>query len=174
MTINKITPADLDELRKLGSQTFYETFAWGNTEKNMQIYLDATFSEKNLDAEINNPHIEIYFARTNNQPVGYMKINLGPAQGEFRDENCLEIERLYVKKEYQEQGIGKMLLNKAFELARTLDLDFIWLGVWEKNEKAIAFYLRNGFSRCGEHIYWVGDDPQNDYLMKAAIVKENP
>jgi len=168
--LSRLTTDQVAELQRLGRQTFYETFAWGNTPENMQHYLDTTFSEDALADEITCPDSGIYIARNGIQSVGYMKINRGLAMGEFREENCLEIERLYVLKEFQGRSVGQLLLNKAIEVARICSVAFIWLGVWEKNERAIRFYEKNGFVPVGSHIYRVGIDEQTDLLMKLRIL----
>jgi diamine N-acetyltransferase len=167
--LTKINSSDLEKLQNLCRQTFTETFAWGNTVENLNNYLDSAFSTDLLNQEILNPDCELFFADYGNQTAGYIKINLGIAQNEYKDRNSLEIERLYVAKEFQGRGIGKALLEKAVEIACAKKLDFVWLGVWEKNEKAIAFYEKNGFQPCGSHFFMVGDDRQNDILMKMDV-----
>ncbi len=95
--------------------------------------------------ELSNEFSEFFFVYLNSEMVGYLKINIGNAQSEKMGDESLEIERIYVKNKYQKHGIGKILLNTAIEFALERDKKKIWLGVWEKNENAIAFYKKNGF-----------------------------
>lgn len=164
--LSRIELADTPTLQRIGRQTFYETFAWGNSEEDMLSYLNSTFSEERLAEEINNPFSEMYFAVMESEPVGYMKINHGPAQNEFQEDSCLEIERLYVLKDFQGKNVGQTLLLKALSIAAWKNLDYVWLGVWEKNTKAIRFYEKKGFKSIGSHIFKVGNDEQTDILMK--------
>ena len=74
----------------------------------------------------------------------------------------MEIKRFYVLKEFQGKGVGKILLDKALEIALQSKVDFIWLAVWEENPKAIKFYQKNGFLEFNKHIFKLGDDEQKN------------
>ena len=76
------------------------------------------------------------------------------------------MERIYVLKEKHGQQVGKIMIERAVEFARERNVTFVWLGVWEKNEKAIKFYERNGFKKYSTHKFIVGDDVQDDIIMK--------
>jgi ribosomal protein S18 acetylase RimI-like enzyme len=95
-----------------------------------------------------------------------MKLNDGLSQTEQQAEDSLEIERIYVLKEYQGKGIGNELLNLAKHIANQKNAPYIWLGVWEENKKAIAFYEKNGFITFDQHVFMVGEDRQIDLMMK--------
>ena len=101
--------------------------------------------------------------------MGYLKINLGPAQTELKDSNSLEIERIYVLKSYFGKKVGQLLYEKAASIAKELKLKYIWLGVWEKNERALQFYKKNGFVEFDQHQFVLGEDVQNDILMKLTL-----
>ena len=167
----KLSPEDLPELKELSRSTFYEAFASDNNPDDLEAYLDATFGDENLRKELLNPLSEFYFARINGETVGYFKINLGDAQTEFQDENGMELERIYVKKEFQNKKIGQKMLGTVIEMAIQRKMKYLWLGVWEKNEKAIQFYLRNNFVLDGSHPYLVGNDLQTDKIMKLLLVE---
>lgn len=170
ITITKVTENDIPELQFIGRKTFIETFSWGNTNENMQAYLNKAFSEKQLKIEINNENSEWYFAKIENEIVAYMKINVGSAQTELhQDTTGLEIERIYVLEEFQRKKIGQYLLNRAFDIAKKKKLNYLWLGVWEKNPKAIAFYKKNNFVHFDKHTFKVGKDNQTDLLMKKEL-----
>jgi ribosomal protein S18 acetylase RimI-like enzyme len=98
-----------------------------------------------------------------------LKINRGEAQTEKKEDNSLEIERIYVLEKFQGRRVGQMLFQKAVEIAKLNQKDYIWLGVWEKNEKAIQFYLKNGFEVFDKHIFKLGVDLQTDLLMRLKL-----
>lgn len=169
IVVEKLTAANLDELRDLSIETFYESFIWGNTEENMKAYMDRFFSKEKLAEELAEPDSIFYFARLNERAVGYLKINIGKAQTELKTNDAVEIERIYVHKDFRGKNIGQLLFDKALEIARNNKAQFMWLGVWEKNPAAIKFYERNGLSQFGTHSFKLGDDQQTDIMMKLSL-----
>ena len=105
----------------------------------------------------------------NDEVAGYLKVNTNDAQSEKMDEESLEIERIYIKKKFQKHGLGKFLLNKAMEIAMESNKKNIWLGVWEKNENAIAFYRKMGFVQTGSHSFYMGKEEQIDFIMTKTL-----
>jgi ribosomal protein S18 acetylase RimI-like enzyme len=162
----QITAADLPELLTLSRQTFYETFAADNSKENVQHYIDTHLTEDILLTECNNPDSIFYLVRQEQKAVGYLKLNYGPAQTELQDNKGLEIERIYVLAACQGLRIGHALLQLAITAAQKQQLDYIWLGVWDQNEKAIGFYKKHGFVSFDRHIFQLGDDAQTDILMR--------
>ena len=107
--IKKATLTEIDQLQQIGRQTFYETFASGNTEENMKKYLDEGFSVEKLKTELNDINAEFYFATFNEKVIGYLKLNFGLSQTELKDDTALEIERIYVLKEFHGKAVGQAL-----------------------------------------------------------------
>lgn len=169
IAIRKITHNDIKELQEIGRQTFFETFSAGNTEDNMKKYLDEGFSLEKLAAELNNPNTEFYFASLDNKVIGYLKLNFGRSQTELQDDKAVEIERIYVLKEFHGKKVGQMLYEQAMQIAQQKHADYVWLGVWEENPRAIAFYKKNGFTAFDKHIFKLGDDEQTDIMMKLQL-----
>ncbi|HMQ47884.1 MAG TPA: GNAT family N-acetyltransferase [Saprospiraceae bacterium] len=167
--IKKVTPSDINQLQEIGRQTFYETFSVGNTEENMKKYLEEGFSIDKLAAELNDKNADFYFAALDNMVIGYLKINFGQSQTELKDDKALEIERIYVVEAYHGKEVGQLLFDKAIQIAKEKNLDFIWLGVWEENPRAINFYKKNGFVAFDKHIFKLGNDQQIDILMKLKL-----
>lgn len=167
--ITKTTIGDLAQLQQIGKQTFSETFASSNTEENMKKYLEEGFSLQKLSADLQNPNYEFYFATLNQAVIGYLKLNFGQAQTELKDDKALEIERIYVLQEFQGKKIGQLLYNQAVQIAKNKNVAFIWLGVWEKNHRAIQFYTKNGFVEFDQHIFVLGNDKQTDIMMRLKI-----
>ena len=169
MKIRKINIDDLETLRNLSIQTFKETFEEVNTEEDMQKYLDENLSIKKLKTELENPNSEFYFAENNDEILGYLKLNFKDAQTEKLEENHFEIERIYVLKTFLGQKIGQILFDNALEIGRKKNLEYVWLGVWEENHRAIKFYEKNGFEIFGKHDFVLGKDVQTDLLMKLKL-----
>ena len=169
MKIRKINIDDLEALRNLSIQTFMETFEEVNTEEDMQKYLDENLSIEKLKTELENVNSEFYFAENNDEILGYLKLNFKDAQTEKVEENHFEIERIYVLKAFLGQKIGQILFDKAIEIGREKNLEYVWLGVWKENHRAIRFYGKNGFEIFGKHDFVLGEDVQTDLLMKMKI-----
>lgn len=167
--ITKITKGEILELQKIGRQTFNETFSESNTEKNMKSYLENGFSIDKITAELNNENTEFYFAKLNEKIIGYLKVNVGGSQTEMKIKNALEIERIYVLKEFHGKKVGQILYDKAIELAKEKNVKNVWLGVWEENPRAIRFYKKNGFIAFDKHIFKLGNDEQTDIMMKLKL-----
>lgn len=167
--IKRVTLNDIDQLQKIGRQTFSETFSAGNTEENMKKYLEEVFSMEKLTAELNNPNSEFYLAVLDNNVIGYLKLNFGQSQTELQDEKALEIERIYVVREFHGKKAGQLLYEKAMQIARQKNADYVWLGVWEENPRAINFYKKNGFVEFDKHIFKLGNDEQTDIMMRLQL-----
>jgi ribosomal protein S18 acetylase RimI-like enzyme len=167
----RITLDDLEKLQKIGRQTFEETFSESNSEENMRNYLDEGFSKEKLIAELNDQNSEFYFAIINNEVIGYLKVNFGESQTELKDSKALEIERIYVSKEFHGKGVAQILYGKAIEIAKQKEAEYVWLGVWEENPRAISFYKKNGFIEFDKHIFKLGDDEQTDIMMKLNLAE---
>lgn len=172
MTINlkRCTLEDLRILQEISYETFNDTFEHQNTPENMSAYLERAFNLKQLEKELSTISSDFFFAYVNNEVAGYLKINTNDAQSEKMGSESLEIERIYIKNKFQKLGIGKYLLNKALEIALERDKKKIWLGVWEKNENAIAFYKKMGFVQTGSHSFFMGDEEQIDFIMTKTMV----
>jgi ribosomal protein S18 acetylase RimI-like enzyme len=167
--IQKITLNEVEALQAISKLTFYETFAEVNTEENMSSYLENDLSLERLSEELSNPNSEFYFASLENEVVGYLKINCESSQTEQKTANSIEIERIYVLKEFLGKNIGQLLLEHAFQIAREKGNENVWLGVWEENKRAIRFYQKNNFKEFDKHIFMLGEDAQTDILMRRKL-----
>lgn len=167
--IKRVTLNDIKGLQDIGRKTFYETFSQGNDEENMKQYLEEGFSEAKLTAELNNENSEFYFASLDDKIIGYLKLNFGNSQTELQDSSSLEIERIYVLSEYHGKKAGQVLYEKAIQVAEEKNVNYVWLGVWEENPRAIRFYQKNGFVEFDKHIFKLGDDEQTDIMMKKKL-----
>ena len=172
MTINikKCTLEDLLTLQEISYETFNETFKDQNTPENMKAYLEGAFNLTQLEKELATISSQFFFVYFNNEVAGYLKVNTTDAQSEEIGDESLEIERIYVRNRFQKNGLGKYLFNEALEIAMDLNKKKIWLGVWEKNENAIAFYKKIGFDQTGVHSFTMGDEEQMDFIMTKTLL----
>lgn len=169
MNIRPVITTDIALLQAIGKQTFYETFAESNTSKDMEQYLTTSFGTAKIQQELSNPDSLFFFAEEENEVIGYLKLNFASAQTEPQDPNAMEIERIYVLKEFHGSGVGQALYQKAIEVAKERKVTYVWLGVWEKNERALRFYKKNGFVAFDTHTFVLGSDAQTDILMKLSM-----
>jgi diamine N-acetyltransferase len=172
ISIEKCTLENLQILQEISTETFNETFKHLNSPENMKAYLEKAFNSKQLEMELSNSFSEFFFIYYKEELAGYLKINWNDAQSEQMGDESLEIERIYIRHNYQRKGLGKYLINKAREIATMENKKMIWLGVWEKNEKAIDFYEKEGFVRTGAHSFYMGDEEQIDLIMTKTLMVE--
>jgi ribosomal protein S18 acetylase RimI-like enzyme len=140
-----------------------------NSPEDMHQYLMESFSIEKLSGELSHAGSQFYFAVADGKDIGYLKVNFGDAQTEKLEGNTFEIERIYVLKDFHGQQVGQLLYDKAIQIAKEFKADYVWLGVWEENERAIGFYKKNGFIPFGSHAFQLGADEQTDILMKKAL-----
>ena len=169
ITILQINDSHIAALQQIGRQTFSETFAESNTAENMAKYLEEAYSYEKLSAELNDPNSIFYFAMMNQNVIGYLKLNMGGSQTELKDNDALEIERIYVLKDFHGKKVGQLLFDKAIEIAKAQHVAYVWLGVWEENKRALHFYTKNGFIEFDQHVFVLGDEAQTDIMMKLEL-----
>lgn len=169
ISIKKCSIKDLRILQEVSIETFTDTFKEQNSPENMKAYLDKAYALEKLENELSNTSSQFFFIYLHEELAGYLKVNTDDAQTEEMNDDSLEIERIYVRSKFQKQGLGKYLMNKAIELATESRKNVIWLGVWEKNQNAIAFYSKNGFIKTGAHSFYMGDEEQVDYILTKTL-----
>ena len=160
---------DLDLLVELARTTFVEAFWDTNAADSMIAYMESAFQVEVFRQEMKQPDARFFLVSADETPAGYLKLNRSGAQSDVRDPESLEVERIYVLADYQGKGIGQILLEYAVETAKAEDLKYLWLGVWEYNEKAQAFYRKNGFRTFGSHPFVMGEEVQTDLLMRREV-----
>ena len=163
--LKKCGSEDLADLQAIGIETFTDTFADHNTPEDLQGYLDKAYDPEKLREELSTAGSTFYFLYDGAELAGYMKINVEEALTEDMAADSLEVERIYIHPDFKRRGLGKYLIDKAIESARAQAKELIWLGVWEHNVNAIAFYEKMGFIHTGSHSFFMGDDEQTDFIM---------
>lgn len=116
LEMRRVKLSDINQLQKICRQTFFETFSDLNTEENMKKYLEEGFSIEKLEREIQNEYSVLYFAVLDNDPIGYLKINFRKSQTEVKEDNFLEIERIYVLQKFLGKKIGSYYAKRILLL----------------------------------------------------------
>ena len=169
INIEQINHSHIEALQQIGRQTFAETFAESNSSENMAKYLEEAYSHEKLNSELNKPNSFFYFALLDEKVIGYLKLNMGSSQTELKDNDALEIERIYVLKDFHGKKVGQLLFDKAIQVAIEQQVSYVWLGVWENNKRALQFYTKNGFVEFDQHKFVLGDEAQTDIMMKLEL-----
>ena len=156
------------DLAEVCSQTFYDTFVGTCTEEDMSEYLKKTYSLSKITEEITSPHSVFYVLVHQQKIIGYAKLG-EQIIDELKSYRAIEIERLYVLKDCIGKGLGNMLMQKCIETAQQKNAELIYLGVWEHNYRAQAFYKKYGFTFFGSHPFPIGNTPQTDLWMKKIL-----
>jgi ribosomal protein S18 acetylase RimI-like enzyme len=167
--IRRGTTEDAGLLAELGARTFFETFAADNTPENMSAYLAAAFGPAQQGAELADPDCLFQIAENNGVAVGYAMLRSGNAPDAVTGDKPIELVRLYVSHESLGGGVGAALMRTCISEAKQRGYKTLWLGVWEHNARAQAFYRKWNFTEMGTHVFQLGVDLQTDILMQRAI-----
>ena len=162
---------DAGLLAELGASTFSDTFAADNTPENMSDYLAAAFNPEQQGAELADSNSLFQIAETNGVAVGYAMLRSGNALSDVTGNKPIELVRLYVSRESLGSGVGAALMEACIAEAKRRGYKTLWLGVWEHNRRALAFYRKWNFHEVGTHVFQLGNDPQTDILMQRSITK---
>lgn len=169
LTIRVATKGDAETIADLSRQTFYDTFHEHNSKEDMDKFLNEQFTRGKLLLEVGQPGVDFYLAYLDDEVAGYLKLRDTNKPAGLKNRKSLEIARLYAVQKWIGKGVGKALMQKSIEEARLRNCEAIWLGVWEANDRAIAFYKSWGFEKFDEQDFHLGDDVQRDWLMKKVL-----
>jgi diamine N-acetyltransferase len=176
MHIRKTTLGDLPQLVDISKSTFIEAFAHQNNPDDFNAYVNSAFTLQTLENEFNTEGVSFYFLENENKPIAYFKMteNKSPLNSskpnievdyDFSNAKSIELDRIYVLSEHHGKGAAQLIIDFINFVAEEKGNDFVWLGVWEHNPKAIRFYQKVGFEKFGTHIFDIGNDPQTDWMM---------
>jgi diamine N-acetyltransferase len=174
MQIQKGTITDTKSILAFAKNTFEATYKHLNEPVFFNQYVEKNFTEDAFEKDLSDSEVEYWIIKEKEDVVAYIKLNINrlhDAQTIIHDTtgSMSELERIYVAESQKGKGLGKILLEKAIERAAFYQNDWLWLGVWEENTKALAFYQHLGFETFGNHIFYMGDDAQNDFLMRKKV-----
>ena len=169
MNIRYANENDSSLLAELGRKTFYDTFIEFNTKEDMAKYLSEHYSAEIQISEIQDPNTVFLIAEQDGMPVGYVKLK-GSCKGDgVVGTNPMELQRIYTIREYIGKGVGAKLMKEVIREAKERGFNCLWLGVWEKNERAIKFHEKWGFKKVGNYIFTLGEDIQKDFTMELSL-----
>ena len=163
------TIEDAALLSDLGARTFYDTFAADNAPEDITAYMATAFNVAQQTAELEDPDATFLIAEVDGQAAGYAKLRDSETEQGIEGAKPIELVRLYASREWHGRGIGQELMRACLDVARQSGYETIWLGVWERNPRAQAFYRKWNFRTVGEHMFQLGADLQRDLLMERAL-----
>jgi len=169
ITIRRATAADAGIIADLSRQTFYDSFAADNTPEDMEKFMNEQFTREKLMAEVTAPDSHFLLAMIESEIAGYARLRESPNPPELGDQHAIEIARIYAASSTIGKGVGSALMQECLSIAQDKKKALVWLGVWEHNQRAIAFYTKWGFRKFSEHLFVVGNDPQTDWLMQKEL-----
>lgn len=169
ISIKHANISDAAFIADMSRQTFYETFIDSNKKEDMDKFMSEQFTREELIREVGAKGNTFLLAYIDDKPVGYVRMREGKVRSEFEGKSSIEVARIYALKTAIGTGVGKALMQKCIEIAYEYNKQIIWLGVWEKNERAISFYKKFGFEKFATHKFVLGNDIQTDWLMKKEI-----
>jgi GNAT superfamily N-acetyltransferase len=161
--------ADAEMLARLGARTFRETFGSQNTPENMASYLAKAFDVPVVARELADPNVTYIVGEIEDHPAAYAMVRIVPAPPSVTGPLPLELVRFYVDRPWHGAGMASALMQACDDEAHRRGARTLWLGVWEKNPRAIRFYEKCGFRDVGSQTFMVGDDPQTDRVMSRPI-----
>ena len=161
--------SDIAGMREVAIQSYVDTFAEVNTPENMSAFLNEAYSQHKLQQEFHEPGSKLYLACEGAKIAGFLRLRISKEVEDKLGDNTIELQRLYIHKDFQNQKAGKMLMQKAIDFAIEKKFEWIWLGVWERNFNAQRFYHKWGFEKFAEHVFQMGADPQIDWLLRKKL-----
>ena len=161
---------DVQLLTAISRETFIAAFETDNNPDDFKTYINSAFNEQQIKTELLDVNSEFYFVYRDTDLVGYFKMNENEAQAEPFGDNALELSRIYVLSPFQGQQLGQQILMEIIDIARRKQKTKLWLGVWERNIRAIQFYERYRFKKFDTHSFYIGNDKQTDWLMRLDLV----
>jgi ribosomal protein S18 acetylase RimI-like enzyme len=164
-TARRAEPIDATRLAAFAERTFRAAFGSFNTRENMDAHCANAYGEAIQASEIANPGIETFVCDDSTALVGYAQLRWGTAPPCVLALRPAEIQRIYVDQQWYGKGIAQALMSQVFTAAKLGNADQVWLGVWENNPRALAFYQKFGFTKVGHHVFQLGNDPQHDWIL---------
>lgn len=168
--IRRATPVDARRLSAFAATAFREAFAAQNTPEDMERYVAGAFGPERQAMEIADAGADVLLvepagAAADAPLLGYAHLVSRPAPACVPGTGPLELKRFYVASAVHGRGVAQALMAATLDAARARGAATLWLGVWEHNVRAIAFYRRQAFERVGEQRVVLGSDVQTDWVM---------
>jgi ribosomal protein S18 acetylase RimI-like enzyme len=169
LVLRLAAPADAAMLCALGLRTFTDAFAANNDPHDFALYVAEAFTPERFESELRDPNAWFVVGEIDDKAIGYAKLVAGAAPPCVSDPAAMEIARFYVERAWHGRGVADALMQRCLDEARLRHHSMIWLGVWELNPRARAFYRRWGFREVGEHPFKFGSQVQSDLVMERTV-----
>jgi ribosomal protein S18 acetylase RimI-like enzyme len=169
ITVRLASKYDAELIADLSRQTFFDSFASQNSKEDMDRFLNEQFTREALMKEVGAEGNIFLLSYADNKVTGYVRLREGEKRPEFGDAPSIEIARIYATQQSIGKGTGSALMQRCIEIAKEMNKEIIWLGVWEHNLRAIQFYSKWGFEKFAEHDFVLGKDVQTDWLMRKML-----
>ena len=164
------TVADASLLAELAARMFEETFGPDNDPEDMRLYLDGAFSVERQTQELADANSMVWIAEdASGKPIGYALLWRGSRSDGVDAARPAEIQRIYADRRWHGRGLGRALMSACLDQARAWRCDVLWLAVWQRNPRAIAFYEKEGFVKVGVKTFTLGRDLQHDDVMARSL-----
>lgn len=165
ITVRRGEAADAAELAELAATTFRETFAAANTPEDLALHLAQSYGPAQQATELADPGILTLIAIEGRQMTGFAQVCRSEPPPCVATDGAMELWRLYVSQSWHGRGVAQALMQAVVDAARAHGATSLWLGVWEHNPRAQAFYRKAGFADVGSKVFAVGTDDQTDRVM---------
>jgi ribosomal protein S18 acetylase RimI-like enzyme len=167
--IRRADRGDAKRLSAIAEATFRATFSALNTPEDIDLHCHNNYSEEIQASEIADPDTVTLIGEQDAKLVGYAQLRWRKAPSFVVAKAPGEIQRLYVVSNAHGKGVAHDLMNACIDEMTRRRSDVAWLGVWEQNPRAIAFYRKFGFVEVGEHVFLLGRDRQRDIVMARPV-----
>jgi ribosomal protein S18 acetylase RimI-like enzyme len=165
IAIRPATVADAPALAELAARTFTDTFAADNRPEDLSAFLAQTYGVEQQTAELSDPETTTLLAEAGGAAIGFAQLRPGRVPDCVGGPAPLELQRFYVDRRWHGRGVAQQLMRAVLGVASDRGGRTLWLGVWERNVRAIAYYAKSGFVDVGSHPFQLGGDLQTDRIM---------
>ena len=169
LSIRQADISDTNIICVLGVTTFYEAYFEQDESSDLANYVLESFAQARIEDELDSADSTFFIAELNGKAVGYAKLRENQAVDCLKNENAVELQRIYLLERVKRKGVGVALLNRCLEAARAKGYETLWLGVWERNRAALGFYEKTGFVKIGELQFPYGETVGTNYVMKIGL-----
>lgn len=174
ITVRRADATDARALAELAARTFEDTFSADNRPEDIAIHVARSYGPQQQLSEIIDPGIRTLLAEVDGELAGYAQLREGSPPESVAGAGAVELWRFYVSRTWHGRGVAQALMKHVEHEALSRGMETLWLGVWERNERAKAFYTKAGFVDVGSHVFMVGSDPQTDRILTRRLRAPGP
>lgn len=169
-TIKQAITTEAQLLTDLGARAFLEAYSDVKAAKDLNDYIKTAFVKEQIEASLKNSEAIFLIAYIADEAVGYVKLRWDRSHPNLSvEEKNMELERIYVLRDYWKNKVGAAMMLQAIEIAKNENYDYLWLGVWQQNNRAIDFYLKMGFEIFGTKKFYVGEEENDDFVLRIKL-----